>query len=85
MMRLGDVAGSACFTKEEAARASARLAEMGLEQRVKERIPPAMWRAFHEASERGSEWCNDCNSYAEVSVFQVTGLVSLEPASEQRT
>jgi len=73
-----DAEGCTCFTKEEAASASARLCEMRLEGRVKELIPPEMWHAFHRMSESGSEWCNDCFSYSEVSVFQVTGLVSLE-------
>jgi len=73
-----DAAGCTCFTKEEAASASARVCEMHLEGRVKERIPPEMWRAFRQMSESGSEWCNDCYNYSEVSVFQVTGLVSLE-------
>ena len=45
---------------------------------LQERIPPEMWRAFRQMSESGSEWCNDCYNYSEVSVFQVTGLVSLE-------
>jgi hypothetical protein len=42
-----------------------------------------MWRAFHQTSERGSEWCNDCMGYAEVAVFHVTGLISLEHGSAE--
>ena len=67
--------GKACFTRDEALRASAHVACMRLDERIRAAAGAmASSRLLTEAS----RWCNDENEYMEARLYEARGMVLLQ-------
>ena len=72
-----DAAGNACFSAEEARRASRRVIEMDLVERVKVTLNQTEFVLPQEQVDKSTFFCNE-SVYGKAKVLMVTGLVCLE-------